>query len=89
MDNYDKMASAVDKILLESTFGRRRNKRRSHDKEKNEFQPLNANSAGRDGKIFKRNTAAIQNQRFFRFLWKSAYNTFYLKYFLHVFYHPR
>ncbi|KAJ6643502.1 Hydroxyacyl-coenzyme A dehydrogenase, mitochondrial [Pseudolycoriella hygida] len=79
MDNYDEMASAVDKILLESTFGRRRNKRRSHGKEKNEFQPLNANSAGRDGRIFKRNTAAIENQRFFRFLWKSAYNTFYLK----------
>ncbi|KAJ6643154.1 hypothetical protein Bhyg_08110, partial [Pseudolycoriella hygida] len=66
MDNYDEMASAVDKILLESTFGRRRNKRRSHDKEKTEFQPLNATSAERDGRIFKRNTAAIENQRFFR-----------------------
>ncbi|KAJ6643334.1 hypothetical protein Bhyg_08294 [Pseudolycoriella hygida] len=45
MDSYDAMAGAVDKILLESKFGRRRQKLRNHDKEKTEIQH------GRDGRI--------------------------------------
>ncbi|KAJ6643503.1 hypothetical protein Bhyg_08465 [Pseudolycoriella hygida] len=66
MDNYDEMASAVGRILLESKIGRCRRKRKNHDKKRAEIQPSNVNSNGRGGRIFKRNTAAIENQRFFR-----------------------
>ncbi|KAJ6624270.1 hypothetical protein Bhyg_16328, partial [Pseudolycoriella hygida] len=57
MDNYDEMASAVGRILLESKIGRCRRKCKNHDKERTEI---------RGGGISKRNTAAIENQRFFR-----------------------
>ncbi|KAJ6643155.1 hypothetical protein Bhyg_08111, partial [Pseudolycoriella hygida] len=66
MDNYDEMASAVGRILLESKIGRCRRKRKNHDKERAEIRPSNVNSNGRGGRISKRNTAAIENQRFFR-----------------------